>query len=72
MTQDVVTEFLNEDYQFVREFTAYMPRNGRVYDIQDAFFIPFTGFSGVERPGPNFTLYRRSSANLKNAGRTGP
>ena len=52
MTQDVVTEFLNEDYQFVREFTAYMPRNGRVYDIQDAFFIPFTGFSGVERPGP--------------------
>jgi 4-amino-4-deoxy-L-arabinose transferase-like glycosyltransferase len=72
MTQDVVTEFLNEDYQFVREFAAYVPRNGRVYDIQDAFFIPFTGFSGVERPGPNFTLYRRSSASLKNAGRTEP
>lgn len=72
MTQDVVAEFLNEDYHFVREFKAYVPSNGRVYDLQDAFFIPFAGFSGVDRPGPNFTLYRRSSASLKNEGRSGP
>jgi hypothetical protein len=72
LTQDVVTEFLKDDYEFVREFTAYRPGASRVYDQQDAFFIPFAGFSGVTRPGPNFTLYRRSSAILKDDGRIGP
>ena len=72
LTQDVVTEFLKEDYEFVREFPAYTPGRRRVYDQQDAFFIPFAGFSGVTRPGPNFTLYRRSSTGLKDEGRSGP
>ena len=71
-TQDVVTELLKDDYEFVQEFTAYTPVKSRVYDRQDAFFIPFTGFSGVTRPGPNFTLYRRSSTSLKDEGRIGP
>ena len=26
---------------------------------QDAFFAPFSGFRGVERPGPNYLLYKR-------------
>jgi hypothetical protein len=72
LTQDVVTEFLKEDYEFVREFTAFTPGPTRVYDPQDAFFIPFAGFSGVTRPGPNFTLYRRSSTILRDDGRIGP
>lgn len=31
-----------------------------LYDPQDAFFLPLAGFSGVERPGPNVSIYRRS------------
>jgi hypothetical protein len=72
LTQEVVTEFLKEDYEFVREFTAYTPGTSRVYDQQDAFFIPFAGFSGVTRPGPNFTLYRRSSTILNDDRHIGP
>ena len=28
-----------------------------VYDQQDLFYLPFGGFHGVERPGPNITIY---------------
>ena len=35
------------------------PRN--VYDVQDAFFLPFAGFEKVRRPGPNILIYRRRS-----------
>ena len=31
-----------------------------LYDQQDAFFLPLSGFSGIERPGPDITVYRRS------------
>ena len=30
--------------------------------MQDAFYVPFAGFDGVTRPGPNFTLYKRAGA----------
>ena len=30
-----------------------------VYDQQDAFFLPFSGFAEVERPGPTITIFRR-------------
>jgi 4-amino-4-deoxy-L-arabinose transferase-like glycosyltransferase len=61
MTQDIVKDFLREDYEFAWQFTAFSPAKGRVYDLQDAFFVPFAGFDGVQRPGPNFTLYKRST-----------
>jgi len=32
---------------------------GRVYDQQDAFFLPLDDFSGIRRPGPDFYLYQR-------------
>jgi hypothetical protein len=32
---------------------------GAVFDRQDAFFLPIAGFSGVERPGPNVSIYLR-------------
>ena len=28
------------------------------YDLQDAFFLPLSGFSAVERPGPTVRIYR--------------
>ena len=31
------------------------------YDQQDAFFVPYDGFDGVTRPGPNFTVYKRTA-----------
>ena len=30
-----------------------------VYDQQDAFFMPWSRFWEVERPGPTVTVYRR-------------
>jgi Dolichyl-phosphate-mannose-protein mannosyltransferase len=30
-----------------------------MYDQQDAFFVPFSGFGEVQRPGPTITVYRR-------------
>ncbi|MCM3880820.1 MAG: glycosyltransferase family 39 protein [Vicinamibacterales bacterium] len=32
-----------------------------VYDLEDAFFLPLSGFGTVERPGPNITIYRRAT-----------
>jgi hypothetical protein len=32
---------------------------GAVYDWQDEFYLPLTGFAGILRPGPNFTIYVR-------------
>jgi hypothetical protein len=29
------------------------------YDRQDAFFLPFASFAGIERPGPNLVIYER-------------
>ena len=30
-----------------------------VYDWQDEFYLPLAGFGGIERPGPNLTIYVR-------------
>ena len=36
---------------------AFETRN--VYDWQDQFFVPLSGFEGIERPGPNVRIYLR-------------
>jgi hypothetical protein len=36
-----------------------------VYDLQDAFFVPFSSFSTVRRPGPDISIYRRSGAAMR-------
>jgi 4-amino-4-deoxy-L-arabinose transferase-like glycosyltransferase len=71
-TQDVVTEFLREGYVFAWQFQA-MPLRGqnRIFDQEDAFFVPFAGFDGVRRPGPNFTLYRRADLAFSGEGLSG-
>ena len=50
------------DYElaFDRNGVGNDPAN--VYDWQDEFFLPLTGFKGVERPGPNFKIYIRRGA----------
>jgi hypothetical protein len=53
-------EVLARDYVIVRAFEAASPSaDTAVYDHQDAFFLPFAGFEGVERPGPSYDLFER-------------
>ena len=53
-------ELLARDYTLVRGFEAASGDAAQaVYDHQDAFFLPFAGFDGVERPGPSYFLYER-------------
>jgi len=59
-TQPEAEEFLKSGYALIQNFRAFSPDDDRVYDQQDMFFAPFAGFGGVERPGPNFSLYKRS------------
>jgi hypothetical protein len=60
-TQPVVLDYLRSGYVFVKEFHAFSAtERDNLYDIQDAFFVPYAGFHRVERPGPNFQLYRRA------------
>jgi hypothetical protein len=33
-----------------------------VYDLDDAFFMPVSGFRTIERPGPTVSIYRRADA----------
>ena len=40
---------------------AVTPDPANVYDLQDEFFLPLTGFKQIERPGPNLEVYRRKS-----------
>jgi 4-amino-4-deoxy-L-arabinose transferase-like glycosyltransferase len=71
-TQPIVFEFLRSGYQLAWAFPAFDPRaRGNVYDTQDAFFVPYAGFRGVERPGPNFKAYRRVDGAPAEAQRAG-
>jgi 4-amino-4-deoxy-L-arabinose transferase-like glycosyltransferase len=50
----------NEQYELVNRVSA--TREGAkdaIYDPQDAFFLPVTGFSAILRPGPTLLIYRR-------------
>lgn len=55
----------NEKYDLVH--TVHATKGGAsrsVYDHQDAFFLPFSGFTTVERPGPTIRIYRRKGAQV--------
>jgi hypothetical protein len=58
-----VRRMSNENYDLVHTVDATKgPASLSVYDFQDAFFLPFSGFSTVERPGPTIRIYRRKGA----------
>ena len=54
-----VRRILSREYDagFFQHAAASDPRN--VYDWQDQFFVPLSGFEGIERPGPNVGIYLR-------------
>jgi hypothetical protein len=51
-------QILRERYAVERAFPVGDARP-RLYDQQDAFYLPLAGLSGLERPGPSFELYKR-------------
>jgi hypothetical protein len=51
----------SDQYVRVQSFVAIeSSAGGSVYDRQDAFFLPLSGFRSINRPGPNFHVYQRS------------
>jgi hypothetical protein len=54
-------QLAQEKYALVETFTATRRRTRvAVYDQQDAFFMPVSGFASIVRPGPTISIYRRS------------
>jgi hypothetical protein len=49
---------LREVGTVVAVFDPYRPGARPVYDPHDAFFVPVSGFEGVNVPGPRITIYR--------------
>lgn len=57
----LVRRVVADEYREVHT-TLGVPAQGRGwYDQHDAFYLPFAGFDGVERPGPTVRVYRRVS-----------
>jgi hypothetical protein len=55
-----VLDMLPSEYRLVHVVRAIdLDTPGNVYDIQDAFYLPYGGFKGVRRPGPNLEIYQR-------------
>ncbi len=51
---------LGDEFTLVARFPTETNRDVvRVYDQQDAFYLPLQGLEGIRRPGPSFDLYRR-------------
>ncbi len=57
---EYVIEILEESYSLVKSFDVVDVENSEnAYDHQDAFYLPYSGFEGVERPGPNIYIYEK-------------
>jgi len=52
---------LATEYQLVQQFSATRNLESETsFDRQDAFFLPYADLSARERPGPEFSIYRRA------------
>ncbi|HZP47728.1 MAG TPA: glycosyltransferase family 39 protein [Vicinamibacterales bacterium] len=51
----------SQQYEIVHRVRATRPDvpDTGVYDLDDAFYLPVTGFHAILRPGPTFIIYRR-------------
>jgi 4-amino-4-deoxy-L-arabinose transferase-like glycosyltransferase len=52
---------LASDYVHVMTITAIPSDHPAesVYDVQDAFYVPYSGFDDIRRPGPNLIVFQR-------------
>jgi hypothetical protein len=55
---DGVQRIVDGRYELVRTSPIADDSRSRLYDQQDALFLPLTGLAGVERMGPTFEIYR--------------
>jgi len=57
-TPDGIVSLIDARYALVKGFEVLdVGAPGHLYDQQDAFYLPFAGFGGIERPGPNLYVY---------------
>ncbi|MFH0731778.1 MAG: glycosyltransferase family 39 protein [Candidatus Omnitrophota bacterium] len=57
-----LNELLRDFYNLKKSFKAInINAKGNLFDQQDAFYMPFIGFKGVTRPGPNIYIYERNA-----------
>ena len=56
---DSLRELVRDRYARAHEVRATSDSGDAVFDRHDAFFLPISGFDGVERPGPNVQIYVR-------------
>ncbi|MCK5850868.1 MAG: glycosyltransferase family 39 protein, partial [Kiritimatiellae bacterium] len=57
---DNIETLLKTDFYPIKNLEAMdMNKKDNWFDQQDAFYLPFTGFKGISRPGPNTTIYKR-------------
>ncbi len=55
-----IEELLARDYKLQKAFMAAdLEGSTNIYDPLDAFFVPYAGFAGVRRPGPNVEVWER-------------
>lgn len=60
-TAEGINNILESYYNLKKSFVVIDINNKEnLFDQQDAFFIPFTVFKDVKRPGPNFYIYERN------------
>jgi hypothetical protein len=55
-----LTELIESDYETVEQFSGHaagIPASR--YDRADAFFLPYSTFEGIDRPGPNIRIFAR-------------
>ncbi len=57
-----VKNLLHENYELVKSFES-VKGDGKdiIYDQQNAFYVPYSNFKDVVRPGPNIYIYRLKS-----------
>ena len=60
--QEILTDLVKDRYELVSAIQAFSASSDLVYDQQDMFFVPFSGFEHVVRPGPNFSVFKRKDA----------
>ena len=57
-----IAEILETAYTLKASFKAIAMGNvENWFTQQDAFYLPFDGFKGVQRPGPNFYIYEKKN-----------
>lgn len=55
-----VKAVLDTDYSLAFSEHVVTTNPANVYDLQDEFFLPLTGFRNIGRPGPNLDVYLRN------------